>query len=296
MAHKPRIPAPTRAASSDRALTGIAGLDAILGGGLPTNHLYLIDGEPGAGKTTLALQFLLEGARNGEKGLYVTLSESASELRGVADSHGWDIGAIEVFELMAAGAAAEEYTIFHPAEVELQETVGEVLAAVERTNPTRIVFDSLSEMRLLAREPLRFRRQILALKQFFAGRQCTVLLLDDRSAPDGDIQLHSLAHGVIALEHLAMEYGSERRRVQVIKLRGVHFRGGYHDFRICTGGIEVYPRVRSTQPTSSPPTGAVMSNSAALDELLGGGLDRGTSTLIMGAAGTGKTVLTVQYM
>src|SRR5215217_8481779 len=281
---------------SERISTGVVGLDDILHGGLDRDRLYLVEGKPGAGKTTLALQFLLEGARRGEKGLYVTLSESSSELRGVAESHGWDLGAIELFELMAAGAPAEEYTIFHPAEVELQETVGEVLAAVERTNPTRIVFDSLSEMRLLAREPLRFRRQILALKQFFAGRQCTVLLLDDRSAPEGDIQLHSLAHGVIALEHLAMEYGSERRRVQVIKLRGVHFRGGYHDFRICTGGIEVYPRVRSTQPTSPPPTGAVMSNSTALDELLGGGLDRGTSTLIMGAAGTGKTVLTVQYM
>ena len=288
--------APARSPSIDRALTGISGLDSILGGGLPSNHLYLVDGEPGAGKTTLALQFLLEGARHGEKGLYVTLSESSSELRGVAESHGWDIGSIEVFELTAAGAPAEEYTIFHPAEVELQETVGEVLAAVERTNPTRIVFDSLSEMRLLAREPLRFRRQILALKQFFAGRQCTVLLLDDRSAPEGDIQLHSLAHGVIALEHLAMEYGSERRRVQVTKLRGVHFHGGYHDFRICTGGIEVYPRVRSTRPTSRPPVEQVSSSSPALDALLGGGLDRGTSTLIMGAAGTGKTVLTVQYM
>jgi circadian clock protein KaiC len=296
MADKSRSSAPGRSPSTGRALTGIRGLDSILGGGLPPNHLYLIDGEPGAGKTTLALQFLLEGARNGEKGLYVTLSESASELQGVAESHGWDIGSIELFELMAAGAPAEEYTIFHPAEVELQETVSEVLAAVERANPTRIVFDSLSEMRLLAREPLRFRRQILALKQFFAGRQCTVLLLDDRSAPEGDIQLHSLAHGVIALEHLATEYGSERRRVQVTKLRGVRFRGGYHDFRICTGGIEVYPRVRSTHPASPPPIEQVSSNSPALDALLGGGLDRGTSTLIMGAAGTGKTVLTVQYM
>src|SRR5215207_8714565 len=220
-----RPSAPARAPSVDRALIGIPGLDAILGGGLPTNHLYLIDGEPGAGKTTLALQFLLEGARHGEKGLYVTLSESSSELRGVAESHGWDIGSIEVFELTAAGAPAEEYTIFHPAEVELQETVGEVLAAVERTNPTRIVFDSLSEMRLLAREPLRFRRQILALKQFFAGRQCTVILLDDKTSPEGDLQLHSLAHGVIVLEHVALEYGAERRRLQVTKLRGLRFRG-----------------------------------------------------------------------
>src|SRR5215211_65733 len=198
-----RSSTPAGSPSGERALTGIAGLDAILGGGLPTNHLYLVDGEPGTGKTTLALQFLLEGARRGEKGLYVTLSESSSELRGVAESHGWDLGEIELFELMADGAAAAEYTIFHPAEVELQETVGEVLAAVERANPSRVVFDSLSEMRLLAREPLRFRRQILSLKQFFAGRQCTILLLDHQSAPDGDVQLHSLAHGVISLEHLA---------------------------------------------------------------------------------------------
>ena len=291
-----RTNASPRTASSDRALTGIAGLDAILAGGLPRNHLYLIDGEPGTGKTTLALQFLLEGTRRGEKGLYVTLSESSSELQGVAESHGWDLAGIELFELIADGAPAEEYTIFHPAEVELQETVGEVLTAVERVNPTRIVFDSLSEMRLLAREPLRFRRQILALKQFFAGRECTVLLLDDRSAPEGDVQLHSLAHGVISLEHLAMEYGAERRRMQVTKLRGVRFRGGYHDFRICTGGIEVYPRVRSTQSDAAPIVESVTSNSTTLDALLGGGIATGTSTLIVGAAGTGKTVLTLQYL
>jgi circadian clock protein KaiC len=282
--------------AGERALTGIAGLDAILGGGLPTNHLYLVDGEPGTGKTTLALQFLLEGARRGEKGLYVTLSESASELRSVAESHGWDLDGIELFELTADGAAAAEYTIFHPAEVELQETVGEVLAAVERVDPARVVFDSLSEMRLLAREPLRFRRQILSLKQFFAGRRCTILLLDDQSAPAGDVQLHSLAHGVVSLEHLAMEYGAERRRMQVTKLRGVRFRGGYHDFRICTGGIEIYPRIRSSHLAAPSPEESITSNSTALDELLGGGLGRGTSTLIMGAAGTGKTVLTMQYL
>jgi circadian clock protein KaiC len=202
-----------------------------------------------------------------------------------------------VFELSTADApTVDEYTLFHPAEVELQETVGEVLKAVREANPSRVVFDSLSEMRLLARDPLRFRRQILALKQFFAGRQCTVLLLDDKSAPEGDMQLHSLAHGVIALEHLAMEYGAERRRLQVTKLRGARFWGGYHDFRICTGGIAVYPRIRRGGPQSEARTETLESGSGALDALLGGGLTRGTSTLITGAAGTGKTVLTVQYV
>jgi circadian clock protein KaiC len=287
----------SRAQVVERASTGVVGLDSILGGGLPTNHLYLLDGEPGTGKTTLALQFLLEGAKIGERGLYVTLSESMLELEGVAQSHGWNLDEIEIFELSAAAASpADEYTIFHPAEIELQETVGEVLQAVVDANPSRVVFDSLSEMRLLARDPLRFRRQILALKQFFAGRQCTVLLLDDKSAPEGDMQLHSLAHGVIALEHLAMEYGAERRRLQVTKLRGVRFWGGYHDFRICTGGIAVYPRIRRGEGRELRGLDSLKSNSAALDELLGGGLARGTSTLLTGAAGTGKTVLSVQYV
>jgi circadian clock protein KaiC len=297
MTETSRSTRPSRAPVVERASTGVAGLDSILGGGLPTNHLYLLDGEPGTGKTTLALQFLLEGARHGERGLYVTLSESSLELEGVAQSHGWTLDGVEVFELSTADApTVDEYTLFHPAEVELQETVGEVLKAVREANPSRVVFDSLSEMRLLARDPLRFRRQILALKQFFAGRQCTVLLLDDKSAPEGDMQLHSLAHGVIALEHLAMEYGAERRRLQVTKLRGARFWGGYHDFRICTGGIAVYPRIRRGGPQSEARTETLESGSGALDALLGGGLTRGTSTLITGAAGTGKTVLTVQYV
>jgi len=280
-----------------RASTGIAGLDSILDGGLPTDHIYLLDGEPGTGKTTLALQFLLEGAKHGERGLYVTLSESSAELEGVAQSHGWELDAIEVYELPAAsGQVTDEYTLFHPAEVELQATVSEVLKAVEDANPARVVFDSLSEMRLLARDPLRFRRQILALKQFFSGRRCTVLLLDDKSAPEGDMQLHSLAHGVIALEHLAMEYGAERRRLQVTKLRGARFWGGFHDFRICTGGIAVYPRIRRAESAGKSTAQHITSNSGPLDALLGGGLARGTSTLITGAAGTGKTVLSTQYV
>jgi circadian clock protein KaiC len=279
-----------------RLRTGVAGLDDILGGGFPENHLYLLDGEPGTGKTTFAMQYLREGAAHGERCLYVTLSESRDELTGVAASHGWTLDGIDVYELAAAAAVADEYTLFHPAEVELQETMKAVLAAVETHSPKRVVFDSLSEMRLLARDPLRFRRQILALKQFFAGRDCTVLLLDDRSAPDGDRQLHSLAHGVLVLEHIAMEYGAERRRLQVTKLRGSRFWGGYHDFRIKSGGIAVFPRIRITG--SAPECGdtSLASGDVGLDRLTGGGLTRGTSTLITGAAGTGKSTLTVQYV
>lgn len=280
-----------------RAKTGVGGLDDILGGGLPTNHLYLLDGEPGTGKTTLGLQFLLEGVANGERGLYVTLSESATELTAVAASHGWTLEGIDVFELSkdTARDIEESYTVFHPAEVELQQTVDDVLRAVTQHNPHRIVFDSLSEMRLLAREPLRFRRQILALKQFFNGRDCTVILLDDKTAPEGDLQLHSLAHGVIVLEHVALEYGSERRRLQVTKVRGIQFRGGFHDFRIKKGGVEVYPRVLQDQPRVDMSHDRLLSGSHALDALLGGGITCGTSTLITGAAGTGKSVLCTQF-
>lgn len=280
-----------------RARTGVEGLDDILGGGLPTNHLYLLDGEPGTGKTTLAMQFLLEGVAKGERGLYVTLSESAEELRSVAQSHGWNLEGIDIFELAKDGDRGIEgdYTIFHPAEVELQQTVDEVLKAVEEHNPKRVAFDSLSEMRLLAREPLRFRRQILALKQFFQGRDCTVILLDDKTAPEGDLQLHSLAHGVVVLEHVALEYGSERRRLQITKVRGIRFRGGFHDFRIVTGGVEVYPRVRQDQPKLDVSGVSVLSGSEPLDALLGGGITCGTSTLITGAAGTGKSVLCTQF-
>ena len=280
-----------------RVSTGVAGLDEILGGGLPTGHLYLLDGEPGTGKTTLALQFLLAGAAIGSRGLYVTLSESRAELTEVAASHGWPIDSIDVFELTAdvSGGVDEGYTLFHPAEIELQQTMDAVLAAVERSGATLVVLDSLSEMRLLARDPLRFRRQILALKQFFAARECTVLMLDDKTAPEGDLQLQSLAHGVIALEHMAQEYGSERRRLEVIKLRGVRFRGGYHDFRIRTGGIAVFPRLRVDQRSEPALKSLVLSGSAEMDELLGGGLHAGTSLLITGPAGTGKSVLSSQY-
>jgi circadian clock protein KaiC len=286
-----------RQPTSSRARFGIAGLDEILGGGLSPNHMYLVDGDPGTGKTTVGLQFLMEGRDQGERGMYVTLSESAAELHATAESHGWNLDGLDVFELSAGDSEAsnEAYTLFHPSEVELQETVETVLAAIAERSPKRVVIDSLSEMRLLAREPLRFRRQILALKQFFSGRECTVLCLDDRTAPDGDMQLHSLAHGVLLLDHLAVDYGSERRRLQVKKLRGAQFRGGYHDFRIRTGGLDVYPRLLTGETRTLPKAAAVTSGSPELDALLGGGLTTGTSTLITGAAGTGKSVLSLQY-
>src|SRR5512141_2523360 len=283
--------------SADLARTGVFGLDQILNGGLPRNHLYLLDGSPGTGKTTLALQFLMEGVENGEPGLYVTLSESREELLGVASSHGWSLDGIEIFELATEKAheTEESYTLFHPAEVELQQTIDAVLKRVQELNPIRVAFDSLSEMRLLAREPLRFRRQILAMKQFFIGRESTVLLLDDKTSPEGDLQLHSLAHGVIILEHVALEYGSERRRLQVTKIRGARFRGGYHDFRITTGGLEVYPRILHDMPRVDVSDQVISSGSDTLDALLGGGITCGTSMLITGAAGTGKSVLCTQY-
>ena len=284
-------------ANVQRARTGVTGLDEILGGGLPTNHIYLIDGDPGTGKTTLALQFLMEGAKQGERGLYVTLSESRRELLAVAESHGWSLDGIDIFELTTEGTidVAESYTIFHPAEVELQQTVDRVLKSIEERNPKRVVFDSLSEMRLLAREALRFRRQILALKQFFDVRECTTLLLDDKTAPDNDLQLHSIVHGVILLEHLALEYGSERRRVHVTKVRGIVFRGGYHDFRIIKGGLQVFPRVLQEPERIQPTRDRLLTGSQPLDNLLGGGITCGTSTLITGAAGTGKSILCTQF-
>jgi circadian clock protein KaiC len=229
----------------ERASTGVAGLDDVLGGGLPANHLYLVEGNPGAGKTTLGLQFLRSGADRDERGLYVTLSETGVELATVAASHGWTLDGIEVFELVSnegLGPDAEQ-SILHPSEIELGETVRGVMSAVQRLQPTRVVFDSLSEMRLLAQNPLRYRRQVLALKKFFSDRQCTVLLLDDRSSKESELQLHSVAHGVITLEQAVDQYGPERRRLRVTKMRGIKFRGGEHDFVLDTGGISVFPRL-----------------------------------------------------
>jgi circadian clock protein KaiC len=277
---------------------GVVGLDDILNGGLPANRVYLIEGQPGTGKTTISLQFLLEGARLGESGLYITLSESKEELEAVAKSHGWSLDGFAVYELVPPEESLRpesQYTIFHPAEIELGETTSAVLEEVERTKPRRVVFDSLSEMRLLAINPLRFRRQILALKQYFAGRHSTVLLLDDKIYGEQDLQVHSIVHGVLSLEHLAVDYGSERRRLRVTKLRGTNFRGGYHDFTIETGGAVTFPRLVAAEHHVAFKRESLTSGITELDSLLGGGLDRGTSTLILGPAGSGKSTLAAQF-
>ena len=274
-----------------RASTGISGLDNILGGGLTEHRVYLVEGTPGTGKTTLSLQFLLEGARRGEAGLYITLSETADELSAVAATHGWSLESLYLFELVNQGDLDpdQQQTILHPSEVELGETTREVMKRVEEIRPARVVFDSLSEMRLLAQNPLRYRRQILALKQFFASRDCTVLMLDDRTSDPNDLQLHSIAHGVISLEQAARDFGPERRRLRVIKMRGIKFRGGYHDFILDRGGLSVFPRLVAAEHGTEFSSQTVSTGNEELDQLLGGGLMPGTNTLLSGPSGVGKT-------
>ena len=279
--------------------TGIEGLDNILCGGFTPNRMYLCEGVPGSGKTTLGMQFLAAGARNGESVLYVTLSESAEELREIAQSHGWTLEGITIRELIPSERSLEphdQYTVFHPSEVELTETTMHILQDVEQLKPRRVVFDSLSELRLLAGNPLRYRRQILALKQFFAGRKCTVLLLDDLTATDRDLQVQSIAHGVLSLEQLVPEYGSDRRRLRVVKYRGKIFRGGFHDYAIRTGGMAVFPRLVASEHRRDHETSRISGGVPELDALLGGGLELGSSTLIVGAPGTGKSTLSAQFV
>jgi circadian clock protein KaiC len=281
-----------------RSATGISGLDDILGGGLPSNRLYLLEGKPGTGKTTLALEYLLTGAKEREKVLYITLSETRDELQEVADSHGWSLEGIDVVELSAIGEqleASAQNTLFHSSEVELTQTTRMLLDQVERVQPSRVVFDSISELRLLSQSPLRYRRQILALKQYFAGRKCTTLLLDDGSAEE-DPQLKSLAHGILMLEQLAPEYGSERRRLMVLKIRGSKYRGGYHDFSIETGGISVFPRLVAAEHRRDFEHESISSGIKGLDDLLGGGLTRGTSNLFIGPAGSGKSTIAMKFL
>lgn len=278
--------------------TGIDGLDTILRGGLPDRRLYLIKGDPGVGKTTMALQYLLEGLARGEAGLYITLSETKDEIMVVANSHGWTLDGLAIFELSALEnqlAAETQNTVFHPSEVELNKTTELLLAEIEAVNPVRLVIDSLSELRLLSDSPLRYRRQMLAFKQYFAGRDMTVLFLDDHGLDGGDLHVQSIAHGVFTIEQLESDYGAERRRVKINKLRGVNFMGGYHDAIIVPGGLKIFPRLVAAEHRKEFPAGQLSSGITNLDALVCGGLERGTSCLMLGPAGTGKSSIATQF-
>ena len=298
MQQRPQVNTESMDTNSARISTGSAGLDNILGGGLDAHRMYLYEGRPGTGKTTLALQFLLEGARKGEQVLYIALSETEPELRLVAKRHGWSLQGIDVFELVPPETTLDpdrEITVLHPAEVELGETIKLIFERIDQSTPSRVVIDSLSELRVLAQNSLRYRRQILALKHFFAKRNCTVVLLDDLTAKETDLQLHSISHGVVLLEQLATDYGAQRRRLSVIKMRGIGFRGGFHDVAIDKGGMEIFPRLVAAEHHKTFAGEFTPSGNAEFDKLLGGGLERGTNALLIGAAGVGKSSLALTF-
>ena len=277
---------------------GAPGMDDVLGGGLPSGHFYLLEGEPGTGKTTLALQFAIEGLRQGETVLYVTLSESRRDLMVVADAHKFELEGLNFLELLPGEqdlSPESQYTVFHPAEVELGDRTQAIMAEVTRLKPARLVIDALSELRMMARDILRYRRQILSLKESLAYSNCTVLLLDDRTNWEQELELHSIVHGVISLSKVPRDYGKMRRRMEVTKLRGCSFREGYHDYIIRTGGMVVFPRLIAAEYRAEHINQTVHSGIRELDALAGGGLDRGTSTLLIGPAGSGKTTIALRW-
>jgi circadian clock protein KaiC len=286
--------------SANQAATGVSGLDDILQGGFSRGHLFLVEGEPGAGKTTLALQFLLDGAKAGEKSLYITLSETEAELRQSAASHGWTLGPeIEVFELIPPELlldAEQQQSLLYSSDLELGETTRQIFDAVERVKPSRVVLDSLSEIRLLAQSSLRYRRQILAIKHYFSRHGATVIMLDDLTSEAADKTVHSVAHGVIRLEEMAPAYGAERRRLRVLKYRGQRYRGGFHDFTIRTGGVNVFPRLVAAEHVTRFARTQFSTGIKEFDALMGGGIEAGSSTLILGPAGTGKSLIVMTFV
>jgi circadian clock protein KaiC len=282
-----------------QASLGVAGLDDVLNGGLTKSRLFLLEGSPGTGKTTIALQFLLAGRDLGERVLYVTMSESEAELRDTAASHGWSLDGVDIFELVPPEDLldeAQQQSLLYSSDLELGETTQRIFRAVERINPDRVVLDSLSEIRLLAQSSLRYRRQVLALKHYFTRSQATVLLLDDLTSEAGDQTVHSVAHGVLSLEELSPDYGAERRRLRVVKYRGRQYRGGYHDFVIHRGGVQVFPRLVSAEHGQSFEREMLSCPLPELNALLGGGIDRGSSVLVLGPAGTGKSLLALTFV
>ena len=284
-------------AEPSRLPTGISGLDDVLLGGLPKGNMYLLEGTPGTGKTTLALQFILQGKQNGERCLYVSLSESKAELEATARSHNWSLDETPIVEFAPEEASIDpdqQYTVFHPSEVELATTIKRLLAEVARVDPERLVIDSLSEFRLLAQDAVRYRRQLLALKQFFASRHTTVLLLDDQ-ASHSDLQVHSIVHGVMRLETLRRSYGITRRRLEVVKIRGAGYREGFHDYTVDQKGVRVYPRLVAAEHEGDFPEAQLSSGMPTLDAMFGGGIERGSSTLILGPTGVGKSSVATLY-
>ncbi|RYG34934.1 MAG: circadian clock protein KaiC, partial [Burkholderiales bacterium] len=286
--------------TAPKATLGVPGLDDILAGGLTPGHVYLLEGNPGTGKTTIALKFLLAGAERGEKGLYITLSETEAELRAGAKSHGWTIGSgIDIFELVPPESRLDpdmQQSLLYSSDLELGETTKLIFESIKATNPMRIVLDSLSEIRLLAQNSLRYRRQILALKHYFSRHGATVLLLDDLTSESLDKTVHSVVHGVIRLEELVPDYGADRRRLRVMKYRGTRFRGGWHDFVIETGGVKAFPRLVAGEHRTRFTRTRQKTGVDQLDALLGGGIDQGSSVLVLGPAGTGKSTFTFQFI
>ncbi len=283
---------------SSRIDTGISGLNDILSGGLPPGQMYLLEGIPGTGKTTIALQFIRTAIMAGEQALYITLSESKQELEASACSHGWlpeELSIAEFIPEEASLSREQQYTVFHPSEVELAGTIEKLTELIEKIKPSRLVIDSLSELRLLAADTMRYRRQLLALKQFFTGRNTTVLLLDDRSAESSDMQLQSIAHGVIRLDKVPRSYGVNRRQIEILKLRGSSFREGFHDYTITTGGVRIYPRLVASEHDSNFQEERIKSGIPALDQMFGEGISRGSSTLLIGPSGVGKSTMAIQY-
>ncbi len=281
------------------ARTDIAGLDDVLAGGLERRRTFLLEGSPGTGKTTIALQFLMAGAATGESCLYITLSETEDELRSTARAHGWKLDGVEIYELVPPESLLDEQqqqSLLYSSDLELGESTKRVFEAFQRVKPHRVVIDSLSEIRLLAQSSLRYRRQILALKHYFARSGATVLMLDDLTTEMHDKTVHSVAHGVIRLEELAPDYGAERRRLRVVKYRGRRFRGGYHDFTINTGGVRVYPRLVSAEHKTEFTRDVLTTASGEFNALLGGGVGRGSSVLLLGPAGTGKSLLALTFV